>query len=146
MAKITENTKSQLNLQFISKRIIEVVGKKSTRETIYRKQQCIKMAGGNSMKLFQFNRKYCQTIGIKSPQSNTFNAINWIFVVCVAQFALTSAAFMLFDANSMGEYGVTFVAVVCAVEAMAIYTIIIWKLEDISKFIEKCEAFIEDSE
>lgn len=54
------------------------------------------MAGGSSVKLFQFMQKYCQTVGLHLPQSNQnrYNLIivQLIFVICSAQFFSASAA------------------------------------------------------
>lgn len=105
------------------------------------------MAG--SIKLFQFNKRFCQTIGIFVPQTDYDRSIktskNVIFVVCVVQFALASIAFLLYDAKSMGEFGEIFFMVICSIEAMCSYFINVWNFEDILKFIENCEAFIEKS-
>lgn len=105
---------------------------------------------GRSIKLFQFNQEFCQTIGIELPQSNRNRykrkAINLILIVCLVQYATATAGFLVYDAKSMGEYSVTFFAMICIIEALIDYLIIIWKLEDISKFIENCEKLIGKSE
>lgn len=107
------------------------------------------MAGGNPIKLFQFNQRYCQTIGIKMPQSNPnsykFNSIHLIFTICLAQLVMASATFMLNGAKSMGEYGLSFVTVICSVESMFVYLYTTWKWQDFLKFTEKCEALIKTS-
>lgn len=109
----------------------------------------VKMAGPNTIKLFQFNQKFCQTIGIQPPQATQnrfeFNTINVIFIICMAQFAMALTAFTLYDANSMDAYGATFVALVCVIEGFGLYSLTIRKMEDILRFTEHCEQFIEKS-
>lgn len=71
------------------------------------------MAGRNSIKLFKFNQKFCQKVGIYLSQSNqngySINSINLIFVICLTQFLIALLAFFLFDAKLMRDYGVTLV-------------------------------------
>lgn len=73
---------------------------------------CITMAGGNSVKLFRFIQNRCQKFGFKLNQTNAdrnvFNAIKSIFILCLAQFAVTSVAFLVYDAKSMSEYTAIF--------------------------------------
>lgn len=109
----------------------------------------IKMAGRNSIKLFQFNQKYCEAIGIFLPRSNYTRykliVLNLIFIFSSAEFAMTSAAFLVYDATSMGEYGITFLILIGIMKAVVDYYAILWKLADFFKFIESCEAFIGKS-
>lgn len=110
------------------------------------------MAGGKSIKLFQFNRKYLQKIGIELQRSNqnrlgsNLKAMNVVFIVSLANLAMPSAAFLFNDAKAMGEYCITFYAIICAIVTKVMYSIFIWKLEDMLNFIENCEQFIEKSE
>lgn len=108
------------------------------------------MAGVNPIKLFQFNQKYCETIGISMCQSNQnfykLNAKNVLFVICVVQLSIASATFLVFDANSMGEYGITSHILITIVKCMVDYFIALRRLEAIVKFTKNCEAFIEKSE
>lgn len=107
------------------------------------------MDGRNLIKLFQFNQKYCETIGIRLLASNQshyrLNSKNLILIFFVVQFAIASAAFVVYDAESMGEYGVTFFVFIATVISMVDYSITIWKREFISTFTENCEVFIEKS-
>lgn len=108
------------------------------------------MTSGNSIKLFQFNQKICQTIGIFVPQLNpnhyALNSMNLIMFIILAQFAVTLIAFVVYDAKAMGEYGAIFFSTTCVIKAMFDYFITIWKVKDILKMIENCEGFIEKSE
>lgn len=108
------------------------------------------MASHNSIKLFEFNQKYCQIIGIRSVQSNQMraqklNAMNWIYISFATQYVTASAAFLLFDAKSLRDYGITFVAMITTISAMVDYFILMWKMGNFLNFIEMCERFIETS-
>lgn len=104
---------------------------------------------GRSIKLFQFNQKYCKTIGIQLPETNRkgckYNWINLGFFICSIEFFITSSAYLLYDANSMAEYGIVFFVLTTVIECMVAYLISILKVKEISEFIENCEDFIEKS-
>lgn len=107
------------------------------------------MACVDSIKLFQFNQKYCELIGIKLPRSNqqhtALNCKNFIFIICSTQLAIALFGFLLTDAKSMDEYAVIFFTLTDLIQTMVAYFVLIWKLENVSKFIENCEQFIEKS-
>lgn len=107
------------------------------------------MASQNSIKLFQFFQRYCEAIGMEVPQSNEnrfkLNAMSLFFIFSLIEYWIASAAFMLFDANSMSEYGMTFVILCCDGIVIIVYSVMIWQLKDISNYIEFCERFIEMS-
>lgn len=101
----------------------------------------------NSIKLFQFSQKYCETFGIQLPvKSNEkrciFKAIRWILDIFLLIFWVTSLAFMVYDAKSMVEYGMTLFTMITITLALVIYLITIWQIEEILKFVETCESFI----
>lgn len=102
-----------------------------------------------SIKLFEFNQKYCQAIGIELQRSNrnrySSNLKNAIFVFFVAQFAAAALAFMFYDAKTIGQYGVPFFALLWSIEALVAYFITIWKLKEFAEFTKYCEEFIEKS-
>lgn len=106
----------------------------------------VKMAGG-SFQLFQFTQKYCQAIGIHVPKSNDnrsrFNSKNLVFVLCLAQYGMASVTSLVYNAKSMGEYGIVFLILIDIIDSAAAYFIIVWKLEDMLKFIGNCEGFVE---
>lgn len=104
------------------------------------------MAGGNSINLFEFNQKYCQSVGIGSESLRIqFNSINSIYVICVGQYAVTLIAFAVYDAKTMAEYGVIFFTLTCLCESAVAYFITIWQLNGILKYIDYCEQFIKKS-
>ena len=107
------------------------------------------MAG--SIKLFQFVQKCHQTLGILPRQPNpkqkqlSSHSIQAIFLTCLAQYIFTTAAFLLFKAKSMFDYGFSFFILIGLANCIAIYLIFIWQSENTLKFIENCEGFIEKS-
>lgn len=107
------------------------------------------MAGGSTVKLFQFNQNYCQRVGICAKRSNpnpkSTKRINLIFITVSAQFALASLAFLVYDAKTMGEHCIAFYTFICITEALTAYSILIWKVDEMANFIANCEAFIEKS-
>lgn len=106
------------------------------------------MAG--TIKLFSFDRKYYHIFGIYPPQSSqngpSFNSRNWIFVFSHALLFFPSAGFFVHDAESMLEYGISFLAASIAVAAMIVYLSMIRQMKNIWPFIENCERFIKKSE
>lgn len=115
----------------------------------YSLSQCIRMVAGDAIKIFQFNQNYCQTVGIALPESKrshyTRNAVNLVLILSLVQFTIALAEYLLYDAKSMSEYGVTFFIIICIIDAIIDYLIILWKFEDILNYIKTCEAFIEKS-
>lgn len=105
---------------------------------------------GRSINLFQFNQKFCEIIGVKLPEANPnghiFNLINLGVVISLTVFIMPTAAYLLYDANSMAEYGIVFYILICGIEGMVVYFITIWEIDEILEFIENCEEFIEKSE
>lgn len=108
----------------------------------------INMAGGDSIKLFQFIRKFCQTIRIVPPDQNQYsiNRMNLFNLFCLNQFLISTVAFVLFQANSMAEYGVTFF-IGSGIVAFDVYCLVVFcQFGDISKIVGNWEEFIQKSE
>lgn len=106
------------------------------------------MVGINSIKLFQFQKAFCQTMGIFVPQSNNYklNAIDSIVMISLGQLMIALMAYILYDAQSMGEYNAVFMVLNDIGAAYIVLFITNWKLADILTFIENCEVFSEQSE
>lgn len=102
-----------------------------------------------SVKLFQIIQKNYQSIGIYPPEPGQnrapTNSKNWIFLICVAQFSAFSAIYLLFYATSMFEYGMIFYSLISVSFCTSLYLFAIWQMEDMLKFKECCEGFIEKS-
>lgn len=103
------------------------------------------MAG--AIKLFLFHQKFNQMAGIfltKSDQKSA-NAIRNIFVICPALNALAVAIFMVYEANSIFDYGYSFFMFISLTQCIILYLTFVWQSENILEFIQSCERFIEKS-
>lgn len=106
------------------------------------------MAG--SLKFLQFFQKCHKIIGICPSQSNqeqrsTNDLIKFIFLFSIAQFMFTMAAFLVFEAKSIFDYGFAMWALLSTINSTVIYLIFSMQLKNTLNFIEKCEEFIEKS-
>lgn len=109
----------------------------------------INMAG-DSIKLFQFIQRYCQTIGVYPPRPNQnryyMNSMNWFAFFCLDQFLISTAGFILFEANSMAEYTTTFFICLITVGCNIFSLLAFRQAKNISNSIGNWEVFIEKSE
>lgn len=110
----------------------------------------LNMAGGDRIKLFKFIQKSYQEIGIHSSHSDqncrSINLKVWFILLCHAHFFISSAANLVFEANSMIEYGMACYTCSTTVFSIVTYLISFWQMENILSYIENCERFIEKSE
>lgn len=102
-----------------------------------------------TIKLFQFIQKFHKIIGIYPSQAKRkqcpINLTQTIFLICSAQIMFTSAAFSVFEAKSMIDYGFGFYMLISIINIIVIYLVFIWQSQNTLKFIETCEEFIEKS-
>lgn len=107
-------------------------------------------SAGRTIKLFKFIQKSCQDIGIYPPESNRnrcpINWRNWLILFCHAEFCTLSAAHLLFETNSMIEYGIISHVCTSGLLTSTLYLLMIWQMKNILIFIKNCERFIEKSE
>lgn len=105
------------------------------------------MAG--SIKIFQFIQNFHGVIGISPAQSfeqqRSINSRNAIFLVSCAQEMFAIVAFLIFEAQTMFDYGFGFFGGMSLLLSIVVYVIFIRQSENTFKFIENCEAFIEKS-
>lgn len=105
--------------------------------------------GGDKIELFKFIKTIFQHIGLVSSQSKpirrSFNWKNWFFLIGNAQFFISSAAYLLLEANSLLEYGRVFCNCTLVIAATAFYFLLLWQLDNILIYIRNCEGFIEKS-
>lgn len=103
-----------------------------------------------TMELFKFLKSTYTRIGILPAESNqNTNPINWkncFFLLCEGQFFISSVTFLLFEANSMIEYGMASFMCLTTLLCTILYWILFWQMKHISKFIENFERFTEQSE
>lgn len=106
------------------------------------------MAVRQSIELFQFIQNFFCAIGIHRPEpkqidGHFFNSTNWIFILSGTPMLLSSLAFFVYQAKTAFDFGLSFYYSSCLIFGGIFYIIYIWKVENISKFIENCETFIE---
>lgn len=65
--------------------------------------------------------------------------------MCVIPFIVATAAFLLFEAKSMLEYGTTFFAIISLMVTVTVYLICLNKRAKCSAYIGNCEKFIAQS-
>lgn len=107
------------------------------------------MANG-SLKLFQFIRKFDQAIGIHPYEPNQKGfSFNWRYATVsfgLAQFFLSSVGFLLFEAKFLFDYGLGIFIVLIVLDGVILHLIPIWESNNMFKYIENCEKFIEKRE
>lgn len=105
------------------------------------------MAG--ALKLFQFLQRYWETIGICQSQLNQKQNLIYLIKTCVIIGSIQSicslTAFLVFEANSIFEFGFGFYVVNVTIAGFAFYIIAIGQLSDTLEFVGNCERFIEKS-
>lgn len=109
------------------------------------------MAGANvAIKLFGFIKKTYENIGIFRPQLSQNNKlINFktgLILVGEAQFFTSAVAYLLFEANSIVEYGMVFFTCTSTCLSITKYLLLSWQMTNIFNYIGNCEQFIEKSE
>lgn len=98
------------------------------------------------IRLFLLLQKCFNRIGIRPYQSDpNFNSINWknLLVLCVvSQLGISSIAYCLFKAKTIGECADAFYVFMSGIALVAVTAILIQKIDDIYKLIKNCEEFI----
>lgn len=106
------------------------------------------MAG--SIRFLQFVQKFYRIIGIDPSQrgqnQRSTNSTQKFFLIGSAQSMFTTAAFLMFEATSIFNYGYAFYILISIINSATIYVIFILRSGNTSKFIENCERFIAKSE
>lgn len=100
------------------------------------------------IKLFCFNQKLFQKIGIlrlQSNQNNSFNLKKWLFLFSVIQLSIVFGGFFLFKANTLDERGLTFYVGLSAICFTFYYISSILQIDNILKLIENFEELIGNS-
>lgn len=99
-----------------------------------------------AIRFFQFNRKLYERVGI-CPRPNTwfgsYNLRNSMMLLCLSMMLMASTAFLLFQANSMQEYGAAFYVSVSELANIVCIMVTIPKMASIFSLMEKCEEFVE---
>ena len=104
----------------------------------------------DKIKLFKFNLKIYQEIVVFPPQHdlnhNPNNLRKQLYLLCFAQFFISTTAYLWFQANSMTEYGLVFFTCISIALSFTYYLTELWRINKILNYIENCERFIEKSE
>lgn len=93
----------------------------------------IKMASCGRIKLFKYIRKIYQVTGVIPSESNR----KLLFFFSLAQFSFSTTAYLLFEANSITEYGMG----LYTSTTIAIFSFF-WQMKNFSQYLENCERFI----
>lgn len=106
------------------------------------------MASEMKIKLFQSLRKYFQTLGTLSPESNEnhrFNPRNVFVLCCYIQMFASVLAFTMLKATAVVEFGLNYYGYMT--EVLCVFAILtqIYCMVDILALVESCEKFIEMS-
>lgn len=100
------------------------------------------------LKLFQSVKKFQQIQGICPPsphQRTPFNGRNLFILFCFAQMFLSATAFILFEAQSMYEFGLTLYASLTELQTFTCFICILCKITKYFELIENMENFIAKS-
>lgn len=100
------------------------------------------MAG--SLKFLQLFQKFHEIIGI-SQRPFSIKSRKTIFLICNAQFELTTIAFLVLEAKSMFDYGFGFFVGIYIINDVINYLLLNWKFGNTLKLIENCKKFIGES-
>lgn len=101
------------------------------------------------MKLFRHIRKCFKIQGVYAVQSNRkclLNPRNLFILFFLLQMFLSSLAYFLYEAKSIGEYADTFFMIFTTVVCVIFFSIGILKMSRIHKLIGEFEEFINKSE
>lgn len=106
--------------------------------------------GGTTIQLFKFTQNTYRDIGIFPSESNrnhsAINSKNWFFIICHAEFLISSAAYLWYEANSWIDYEMASFTCTSVVISIIEYMMLRWQIGNIFNHIENCERFIENSE
>lgn len=104
------------------------------------------MGENHRMKLFQFNQKNFKAMGADLNESDSkWNWINVLNVIGFGHMFIVRGAFILFEAQTVVEYGLAFYPFVTAFTAGLTVLIGVWKRKNVARIIQKFEKFIEKS-
>ena len=100
------------------------------------------------MKLFENVRTYFEVLGFYSVQTNQvlpFNIRNVLMPLSVLIMLISTIVFLLFKADIMVGYAISFFLGISLTTALIVYFIFMLKMSKIIEFIEKCERFVGKS-
>lgn len=105
-----------------------------------------------TMKIFLLIRSFYKKIGLTNStfqsdqQHCAFNYKNVSILFCMIHLCISSLGFFLFEANTIDEHAESFFSFLSILLSIEDFTVIIWKVPDMVKSIEKYEQYMEKSE
>lgn len=93
---------------------------------------------------FELIRELFQLLGIRPCQSNqkyNYNLRNSFVLIILAQLFAASTAFLLFEANSIDEYGQSFYLTVTSLLLVFLWPCFIQNMGDLFKLMEQINTF-----
>lgn len=93
-------------------------------------------------------QQYYHTMGIYPKQPNhhySINARNLFFSLSMTLISISTTAFFIFKAKSIGEHAETLYIASTQMTGLFIFLVTFWKMPKILKIIEKSEELIEKS-
>lgn len=100
------------------------------------------------MELCHSVRKCFENLGIvpiQSNQNSSFNSKNLFVLMCLLQMFLSSLAYLLFEAKSIGKLADSFYMILTSLACAIFFSICIWKIANILQLIREFEQFIGKS-
>lgn len=101
----------------------------------------------SSVKLFQFLKDFCRSVGFCPSQSGQiqFNWKNSLILLSILQLWLSTSALCLFEGDSILKYGTRIYASITTLCAFGVIAIKLWKMTDVLALIEKFDNFVARS-
>lgn len=108
----------------------------------------------STMKLFRFVRKFLKTIGLTDPikvpwnknqQRCSLNFRNLFILICLLHLCISTLAFFLFEAVTIGEQADSFYTILTELMCLLNLLVSIWKVPQMIDTIERFEHFIGKS-
>lgn len=100
------------------------------------------------MKSFQSAVEYLASLGItqsQAMQSNPFNVKNIVHMLLFGITAYLCGAFLIYTANSFKDYTESIYISSVTMLVFVVFVILIWKMENVFKFIETWKKTSEQS-
>lgn len=104
--------------------------------------------GTSAMKLFQSIKEFHRKLGLDPPQpgeNSSINSKNLLVLLSIALGAILTAAFCVFEAETVLDYGKSYFASGTEFFNVGCFVSNIWKWQNTWKTIEKLETFIQKS-
>lgn len=95
----------------------------------------------SSLRLFQFFQTFYQS----NQTCCQLNPKKCIYLICLVQFSIESVSFLLFEARSLFDYGMTIYLLISFGFSMGTFLLPEYQMKYTLEFIEYCKGFMENS-